>query len=243
MSDPWLWVAGFVLVAYTVEAVTGFGSIVIAVSLGALVLPVADLLPVLVPLNVLMTSFLVTRHRRHVDRPTLVRRILPLMLAGMLVGYLAAPHLPAGSLRMVLGALVLWFALRELGRWLRRVEPRRHGPWLTRSLIVGAGVSHGLVASGGPLLVAGLAGTTLGKAALRATLLTVWLLLNTTLTVLFALAGSLLPALPRVLALTPVLVVGLVAGEVLHRRLDEQVFRRVVHLLLAGTGVALLVGG
>ena len=93
------------------------------------------------------------------------------------------------------------------------------------------------------LLVAGLAGTALGKAALRAALLTVWLLLNAALTVLYAVDGSLLPALPRVLALAPVLVVGLVLGEALHRRLDEQVFRRVVLLLLAGTGVALLVGG
>ena len=46
-------------------------------------------------------------------------------------------------------ARTLWFALRELARWLRDVEPRRHGPWLTRSLMLGAGVSHGLVASGG----------------------------------------------------------------------------------------------
>ena len=42
--------------------------------------------------------------------------------------------------------------------------------WLSRLLSLGAGISHGLFASGGPLLVFALAGTHLDKARLRATL-------------------------------------------------------------------------
>ena len=52
---------GFILLAYTLEAITGFGSIVIALSLGALLLPIEQLLPVLVPLNICMTGYLVSR--------------------------------------------------------------------------------------------------------------------------------------------------------------------------------------
>src|SRR5690348_15809954 len=63
--DPWLWISRFVLLSYPIEAVTGFGSLVIALALGALLLPVAELLPVLVPLNVLMSGSLVLRHRRY----------------------------------------------------------------------------------------------------------------------------------------------------------------------------------
>src|SRR5690554_6212859 len=70
VMDPWLWIGLFVLLSYTVEAVTGFGSLVIALALGALLLPVAELLPVLVPLNVLMSGSLVLRHRR--DRKSVV---------------------------------------------------------------------------------------------------------------------------------------------------------------------------
>ena len=58
----------FILLAYTLEAVTGFGSIVIALSLGALLLPIEQLLPVLVPLNIGMTGSLVWRHRAQIDR-------------------------------------------------------------------------------------------------------------------------------------------------------------------------------
>lgn len=39
LSSPWALVALFVFLSYTTEAMTGFGSIVIALSLGVMVLP------------------------------------------------------------------------------------------------------------------------------------------------------------------------------------------------------------
>ncbi|MGH8433264.1 MAG: sulfite exporter TauE/SafE family protein, partial [Pseudomonas sp.] len=45
MIDPWLWLGAGIFLAYTLEAMTGFGSVVIALSLGALVLPIKELLP------------------------------------------------------------------------------------------------------------------------------------------------------------------------------------------------------
>src|SRR5690606_37702489 len=65
----------FILFAYTAEAVTGFGSIVIALSLGALLFPIDWLQTILVPLNIAMTGFLAWRHRRHVDRRLLLRLV------------------------------------------------------------------------------------------------------------------------------------------------------------------------
>lgn len=62
----------FTLQAYTLEASTGFGSIVIALSLGALLLPIDQLLPVLEPLNIGMTGYLVSRHWRLIDRGLLL---------------------------------------------------------------------------------------------------------------------------------------------------------------------------
>ena len=64
MSDAWLWLGLFILFAYTLEAITGFGSTLVALSLGALLLPIHDLLPVLVPLNILMSGVLAWRVAR-----------------------------------------------------------------------------------------------------------------------------------------------------------------------------------
>lgn len=231
---------GFILLAYTLEAITGFGSIVIALSLGALLLPIEQLLPVLVPLNIGMTGYLVSRHWRMIDRRLLLGTILPGMLAGTLLGYALLPYLDTQLVKTAFGALVLWFAARELWR-LRHVATLPVRPqWRTRLLTLGAGVSHGLFASGGPLLVYGLAGTTLDKARLRATLVTVWFTLNSLLTVAFLLDGRLQPALPQVLAYAPLLLVGLWLGEHLHRRFDERHFRIAIYALLLITGTLLL---
>ncbi|WP_111655433.1 sulfite exporter TauE/SafE family protein [Isoalcanivorax indicus] len=239
--DPWLWLALFILVAYTIEAVTGFGSIVIALSLGAILLPIPALLPVLVPLNILMSGYLSVRHRRSIHWPTLLRLILPLMAAGTLAGYLVRPWLSASLLQIAFGVLIIWFAGRELWRMANNHVPRAHPAGVTRGLMLGAGLTHGLFASGGPLLVYALAGTRLDKARFRATLIAVWFTLNSLLTLIFLLDGSLASAAPKLVWYIPLLVVGVLLGEWLHHRVNEQRFRQLVFAMLLVTGFALLV--
>lgn len=237
--DPWLWIGLFVLLSYTVEAVTGFGSLVIALALGALLLPVAELLPVLVPLNVLMSGSLVLRHRRQLHGALLLRVILPLMLLGTLAGFALQQWLADDLLKGLLGILMLWFAGRELWRLHRGSPARPHPPWLNRLLTLGAGLTHGLFASGGPLLVYALAGTQLDKRRLRATLLCVWFSLNTCLSLMLLMQGELVPALPRLPWFIPLLVLGMLVGEYLHHRVNEQRFRQLVYGLLLVTGTIL----
>lgn len=243
VDAAWIALAGAIAVAYTVEAALGFGSIVIALALGALVLPMSSLLPVLVPLSTAMNVLMTLRLRAQIDRALLLRRIAPWMIAGMLAGYLLRPWLGDAALVPLFGALVLAFALREGWRMRHAGTPRPHPPWRARALTAAAGLTHGLYASGGPLLVAALAGTTLDKVRLRATLIAVWLVLNGSLTLLYALDGTLAPSLPTSMAYLPVMVAGIVAGEALHRRIDERLFRQLVLALLAITGAALLLRG
>ena len=240
MIDPWLWIGLFVLIAYTIEAITGFGSLVIGLSLGALLLPLPELLPVLVPLNVLMSGFLAWHNRQHIDQALLLKVILPLMLGGTLIGFILYGWLAADLLKLLLGLLIIWFAARELWRIQRGTTVPAHPIWLSRLLTFGAGITHGLFASGGPLLVYAMAGTTLDKSRLRATMLCVWFSLNTSLSVLLMIEGRLLPGLPRLLWFIPLLVIGVLAGEFLHQRINEQRFRQMVYALLTATGLLLV---
>ena len=73
-----------------------------------------------------------------------------------------------------------------------------------------------------------------------ATLLVVWLTLNSCLTALFLFDGTLVPSLPRLVLYLPLLVVGVLLGEFLHHRLNEQRFRQVVYGLLVLTGALLI---
>ncbi|WP_152224053.1 sulfite exporter TauE/SafE family protein [Pseudomonas sp. SCB32] len=241
MNAPAIALGGFILLAYTLEAVTGFGSVVVALSLGALLMPIDVLLPILVPLNIAMTGYLVGRHWRLIDRALLLRTVLPGMLLGMGIGYLLLPHLDPLPLKRGLGVLLLWFAGRELWRLRANAPARGHTPtWMVRLATGAAGICHGLFASGGPLLVYALATRPLDKARLRATLVCVWFTLNGLLTLAFLLDGRLRPALPQVLAYAPLLLLGVWLGEHLHQRFDERHFRLAIHCLLLVSGTLLL---
>jgi uncharacterized membrane protein YfcA len=239
LDAVWVAVGGFIFLSFTLEAITGFGSLVIALALGAQLVPLEILTPILVPLSVCMSSMMVWRHRAKIDHRLLFQLMLPGMLLGTVLGYGIKPYLDAGLLRQLFGALIIWFAARELWR-LRHATPFAVRPlWLTRSLTVLAGVTHGLFASGGPLLVYAVSGIVLDKARFRATLAAVWLTLNTVLTIAFAVDGRLQPALPFVVAYLPVLVAGVLAGEKLHHRVSEQHFRVAIYVLLLVTGALL----
>jgi uncharacterized membrane protein YfcA len=68
MDNTFLLLALIVLLSYTTHALSGFGSMIIAITLGVRLYPIETLLPVLVPLDVLMNSYIVIRHRRHIEQ-------------------------------------------------------------------------------------------------------------------------------------------------------------------------------
>lgn len=239
MDAAWFALGGFILLGFTLEAITGFGGTVIALALGALLLPIATLVPVLAPLSLAMGLVLAWRHRGHIDHQMLWRMILPAMLAGTVVGYFARSVLPPGLMQTAFGLLVVWAAARAL--WLRtRGQTQRPRPQgATQVLITLAGMTHGLYASGGPLLVHALSGMALDKARFRVTLIVVWLVLDGALTLAFAWDGQLQPTLPQVLAYLPVVALGAWIGEALHHRVSEQHFQTLTAALLLITGILL----
>jgi uncharacterized membrane protein YfcA len=229
---------------FFVEAVAGFGGTVVAVSLGATHAPIAHVLAVFLPLNLCLSAYLALRHRHAVRGRLLGRRILPAMLVGLAGGTALALAIDGERAKLGFAALVMAVALRELVR-LARPEVAAPAPLPAPAQVVillGAGVVHGLYATGGPLAVA-VANRVLGtKAELRATLAVLWLSLNLIVLGRLVAHGDLTPAtLALSASIAPALGTALVLGEVVHRRVSERGFRWLVALLLLGTGAVLFV--
>lgn len=239
MDAHWIALGGFILLGFALEAITGFGGTVIALALGALLLPIATLVPVLVPLSLAMGLVLAWRHRGHLDHRLLWRLILPAMVTGTVLGYAIRPTLNAAILQTLFGALVTWSAAHMLWHRLRRLPPEHRPAWQTRIITGAAGVTHGLYASGGPLLVYALAGMPIDKARFRVTLITVWLVLDGGLSIAFWCDGRLQAAWPAVLVFLPVVAIGAWLGEALHHRVSEHHFQTLTAVLLLVTGILL----
>jgi uncharacterized membrane protein YfcA len=240
LDDPRFWLlAAIVVGAFGVEAATGFGATVIAVALGVHLFPLEMLLPVLVPLGLVLSASIAWRERAHTDRRLLVRRILPIMGIGLLIGLAIFERASNAALQRAFGAFVVAVAALELWRGRAGAPAGRTLPPLVRGgALLGAGVIHGLFSTGGPLLVWALGRSPLAKRAFRATLSTVWLVLGSALSGAYALRGLLdAGSLAATAALLPALAAALLLGERLHRRLDEARFRRAVFALLLATGL------
>jgi hypothetical protein len=240
LADPAFWLlAAIVAGAFSIEATTGFGATVIAVTLGVHLFRLQVLLPVLVPLGLVLTTTIVWRQRADVDRRLLVRQVLPLMGPGLAIGLAIFERASNESLQRAYGVFVSAMAGSELWRLLRvKSDATPLPPVAMRAALVGAGVIHGLFSSGGPLLVYALGRLGIEKRVFRATLSSVWLVLGTALTLAYAAQGRVdRESLTATAALLPVLAVAFAAGEWMHHRLDEARFRVVVQALLLVAGL------
>lgn len=244
MPDPSLLALLLVIAAaYTCATALGFGANVLSVALGAHLMPVDELLPAILPTSLALSGWIAWRQRGRIATRVLSHEVLPPALLGFPLGLLLFESADTALLQRLLGGVVIGLALLEL---LRRTpglaESRRPmGRGAARGLLVAGGFVQGLFASGGPLVVAVLSRRILDKGAFRATLCTLWVLLNSVLLVSYVLTARVHAESLRITAwaVAPMLV-GLVLGQRLHDNLDIATFRRAVQLVLLASGAMLL---
>jgi len=236
-----------VLLANLVEASTGFGATVIAITLAAHWFAIDFLVPTIIPLNTAVCLYLVCRYHRGINRKVLFNRVLPLVLLGMPVGYLIFRLVPADRLKFGYGLFILGFAGLELWRMARsgpEVVIRPLSASAAALWLICGGIVHGLYSSGGPLVVYYASRALKDKSEFRATLSGLWLILSVVLFITHLAGGTYTLANAKTDAfLLPSLVLGIILGELLHSRLPEKSFRGFVFVILAFAGATILVGG
>jgi len=226
------------LVAFATEGAIGFGGTVLLASIGAQLIPLAVILPAFVPLNLVLSSWLLARGTRSVSWRMLAVEIAPPVGLGAAVG-LAAFHLPGKTWFLLAFAIfVVGLATFELAR----PSTTELGRPARIALLVLGGVAHGLFGTGGPLIVYVVRRRVSDKRAFRATLAVLWLVLNLALLLNFASAhlyGHAAGA--AMIAIAIAIVPGMWLGERLHARLDPHRFERAVWWLLLVAGAALAI--
>ena len=228
------------LAAFAIEGALGFGATVTIASLGAQVVPLRELLPAFVPLNLALSCWLVARGHRAVAWRVLGRELAPPIACGVALGLVGFRVASGAVLLRVFAAFVVGLALLALVRPTSRELPRRAG----LVLLALGGVVHGLFGTGGPLVVYVARRRITEPRAFRATLAVVWLALTPVLGASYAAAGLYRAPVGRLVAvLALALVPGLALGETLHRRLPAARFQTAVWLVLLAAGVALGVHG
>jgi uncharacterized membrane protein YfcA len=231
-----------VFVAFLVESAVGFGSALVALSLGAQLLSLREFFPVFQPLSLLLSLLLVLRERHHVQTSFLLRQVLPPMIPGVACGMALFRLGPADALLLLVGIAVVVLASFELRRTLRGQEAAQLPPIVARSALLGAGILHGLFGTSGPLVVWVASRSLPDKATFRATLALLWLLLSLVLTAGFVHDGLVDKNTLRQSAwLLVALLAGFFVGNLIHNAVPQREFRFGVCVLLVLAGTMLVV--
>jgi len=239
LTDAASWIV-FCLVfvlAYLVQGITGFGAVILTLSVLAFLFPVKLLVPVLVVVSLAQVIWFALVGRRHIHWSH-VRIILVLSLAGLPLGYLVYRFLPAGALKIALGGFVVLVAVANLCGLRIRIRIPELYYYLLNLL---GGFFQGAMATGGPMLIIYAARVLEDKAAFRATLSIVWIVLNSILCITYLATGGFTEAmLPLVGVGCACMVLGTILGMLVHARIPQKPFRILVFVLLLISGVALL---
>jgi hypothetical protein len=238
--SPWLLLVApvVIIVAYTVFGLSGFGSTVISVPILAHFMPVSYLVPLMALLDCASATFMGTTGREHVEKSEL-KRIIPFMFVGFVVGATMLVKVPDAYLR---GALGLFAALIGLHSIVNPTLHRKISRWWSVPVGIVGGALATVFGAGGPIYAAYLSGRLDDKTRIRATMSALISISAFTRAVVYAVSGLLLhmSILVGGLVLSPFVWIGLKLGARIHVGLTQQQMRRAVGVIVLVTGLSLL---
>lgn len=226
--------AAALLVASTVQAVTGFGFALLSMPLLTLVIDAKDAVALSTLVGALASFNLLARTYRSV-RWDLTRWLLVGAVAGMPLGLVVLVVVPARTLQVIIAAAVLCFVV-VLARGWRLGEA---GPRVELAAGFVSGVLNTSVSTNGPPLVLALQARGLEPEAFRGTISAVFAASSLVANALFAASGRYTTTVLAYAALgPPMLLLGAAVGRRAGRRLAPDRFRPLVLALLVTAAVS-----
>ena len=238
----WAFFIGAVLLAFGVRGGAGFGGGVVAVPMLALVAPLQVVVPLTSALNTVASLSQGFRDWRKVEWGEMAR-ILPFALIGVVAGIFFLANVDPKPLSRAFGLFVVSYAIYALVSKGNTPEiPKR---WLTPvaavlSLLAGV-IGSVFGGAAGPIFVIYLNSLRVVKDRFRATMTMLMLTLGLTRLVGFLIAGMYTQKVLLLLALAiPLAFAGGRLGSRIAQRVNQQLFNRVVGVVLLASGILLL---
>ena len=237
-----------IVTAFTIASAAGFGSSIIGLSIGLNLYPLAFLMPVMLPLNIIINLIIVLKNRHSIS-PEILRKVMVLFPAGIIPGIFIFLNFAMSKVIILIFAFfIILISLRDIYRqysndhFVESKEGVINYNFLEKIYMFTAGVLHGIFATGGPLLVLATSRLNPGKNAFRSTLPLVWASMNIVLTITYIPAGIFNETTVKTtLLLLPFALAGFFIGEYIHKEIDEENFKTLVSLLLLASAAAMII--
>ena len=222
-----IWIAVFI--AGIIRGYSGFGFAMVAVTSMSLVLPPAQVVPIVLILEVFASIRLIPQVWRKIDWYSL-RWLLTGSLFAIPAGVYFLATIPAEPMRIFISALVLIAAILLLTGWAWRRMPGRP---LILTTGLACGLLNGAAAIGGPPVILFYLSSPAGVAVSRASIIAYFLGIDVISLVVASIQGltTLETLRLTIMALLPLLG-GIHLGSRLFKNINESAFRQHVLILL-----------
>lgn len=235
-----MWVALVIFFAAIVQSAMGFGMALVAMPILTLLLGVQVAAPAFALLSTTTSLLNAYRWRAHVTRRELVRLLLP-ALVGIPLGVWLLGNVDPAYVTGALGILLLLYAVTSLAGVKLPVLAARSN-WAVAAGF-SAGVLGGAYNTGGPPVVWYAVARQWTADQFRGTLQSFFFLAGLFVCLTHFAAGHVSTIVwQTALLAVPALLLGQFTGVRLTRYISQELFRRLVLVLLLGLGIALIVG-
>lgn len=238
--NPILAAAAIAMVALFVRGFTGFGSALVMTPLLLFFLDIKTTVVATAIIEILGSLWVTLQARHEFDRPSL-GILLPVGIAGMLVGSFALAKMDSHLLKRIFGIVTVVFAIRIILAFRQDASVKKGWP-KGFGYLAGAvsGLLGGLFGTAGPPIVVFLENQLKTKDGVRATLLAYFLTIDILRLIPYAFSKLVTwQVLEISIAMFPASLLGAYFGKRFHAKLSEEAFRFAIGALLFVTGVLL----
>lgn len=244
------YIAFYIVIFLTnvIQGITGFAGTILAMPPGLMLVGYDVAKPILNLLGILAGVYVFLTQKKYVNWKEL-RKVVLIMAVGIFGGFFLK-HLLTGYdtvLYKALGIFVIVLAVQGYWNSVHRknaeetVSAGKKEDVKSIALLVSSGIVHGMFVSGGPLLIGYLSKAIKEKTSFRATISTVWIILNTIILIQDINTGLWTTKLiVTQMISTPFMIAGMILGSVLVKRMSQEVFMKLTYILLFLSGVLLM---
>ncbi len=224
-----------VFISNIVQGITGFAGTVIAMPFSINLVGISVARPILNLVAIVISLLVVIFNFKSINFKKLLLLIL-FVGVGFGLGYLIHfLKFNGETLLTVYGIIIVIIALIYL---FIGVDPNKIPKWIYPIILVLAGIMHFLFVSGGPLVVIFAMSVIKDKNEFRATLSTMWVVLNSIILGTNIIEGSFTPhilLLPGIAVVTSLL--SLIIAKLLLKKINTEVFMKIAYILLLISGL------
>ncbi len=228
-----------VFLGFFVQAITGFGSNVIILSLGVLFYDFYEILPIALFFNILMGVYFLVLKFRELEFGFILKKILVIMGLGFLLGIFISEFIKHtnANINKLLAILILTLSTYEVSIILSKKENLKQNLVVANFLIFLSGTIQAIFATGGPFLVYGLQKINLNKRKFRNSLIFIWLIFNSILLMQNPINEK---QLKISLIIFIALPLGIYLGEKIHNRISIERFNLATRVILIITSIIII---